>query len=129
MDPFVRMLHFYPLIEIIQRHGIQYHTYADDIQLFVKCHRDDNLINHTIIQLQNCIADITEWMSNNTLKINEDNTEFIIFHNKGNNKNKYTIEVGNNVIHMSEHVKVLGVYVDTVMTPEKQISTTCEQHI
>ena len=63
-----------------------------------------------IIQLQNCIADITEWMSNNTLKINEDKTEFIIFNTKGNSRNKITIEIGNTVIHMSEHVKILGVY-------------------
>ena len=76
----------------------------------MKCHSDDISINQAIIQLQNCIADITEWMSNNTLKINEDKTEFIIFNTKGNSGNKFTIEIGNNVIHMSEHVKILGVY-------------------
>ena len=69
--------------QIIQRHPIQYRTYADDIQLYMKCHSDDNSINQAIIQLQNCIADITAWMPNNTLKINEDKTEFIIFNTKG----------------------------------------------
>ena len=64
-------------------------------------------------------------MANNTLKINEDKTEFIIFTTKGNSGNKFTIEIGNNVIHMSEHVKILSVYLDTAMTLEKQISTTC----
>ena len=78
-----------------------------------------------LIRLQNCIADITEWMSNNILKINEDKTEFIIFNTKGNSGNKFTIEIGNNVIHMSEHVKILGVYLDNAMALEKQISTTC----
>ena len=76
----------------------------------MKCHSDDISINQAIIQLQNCIADISEWMSNNTLKINEDKTEFIIFNTKGNSGNKFTIEIGNNVIHMSEHVKILGIY-------------------
>ena len=94
-------------------------------ELYMKCHNDDNSINQAIIQLQNCIADITEWMSNNTLKINEDKREFIIFNTKGNNGDKFTLEIGNNVIHMSEHVKILGVYLDTAMTLEKQISTTC----
>ena len=64
-------------------------------------------------------------MSINTLKINEDKTEFIIFNTIGNSDNKYTIEIGNIVIHMSEHVKILGVYLDTSMALEKQISTTC----
>ena len=68
---------------------------------------------------------MTEWMSNNTLKINEDKTEFIIFNMKGKSENKYTIETGNNVIHMSKHDQILGVYLDTAMTFEKQISTTC----
>ena len=93
----------------------------------MKCHSDDNFINQAIIQLQNCtcIADINEWMSNNTLKINENKTEFIIFNTKGNSEYKYAIELGNNVIHMSEHVKILGVCLYTAMTLEKQISTTC----
>ena len=118
-------MYIYSLTQIIQHHGIQYHTYADDLQLYMKCHSDDNSINQAIFQLQNCIADITELMSNNTLKINEDKTEFIIFNIKGKSENKYTIEIGNNVIHMSEHAKILGVYLDTAMTLEKQISTTC----
>ena len=91
----------------------------------MKCHSDDNSINQAIIQLQNCIANITEWMLNTTLKIKEDETEFIISNTNGNSKNKYTIEIGNNVKHMSEHVKIFGVYLDTAMTLEKQISTTC----
>ena len=52
-------------------------------------------------------------------------SEFIIFNTKDNSGNKFTIEIGNNVIHMSEHVKILFVYLDTAMTLEKQISTTC----
>ena len=79
----------------------------------MKCHSDDNSINQAIIQLQNCIADITAWMPNNTLKIYEDKTEFIIFNTKGNSENKYTIEMGNKVIHMSEYV---GVYLDSEWT-------------
>ena len=64
-------------------------------------------------------------MSNNTLKINEDKTEYIIFNTKGNSDNKYTIKIGNIGIHMSEHVKILGVHRDISMALEKQISTTC----
>ena len=91
----------------------------------MKLHSNDNSINQAIIHLQNCIADITKWMSNNTLKINEDQIELIIFNTKGNSENKYTIGIGKNTMHMSEHVKILGVYLDTAMALEKQISTTC----
>ena len=55
-------IHIYPLTKIIQLHGIQYHTYVDNIQLYVKCHNDDYSMYRAIIQLQNCITDITEWM-------------------------------------------------------------------
>ena len=45
-------------------------------------------------------------------------------HIKSNSENKYTIEIRNNMIHLSEHIKILSVYLDTAMTLEKQISTT-----
>ena len=93
----------------------------------MKCHIDDNSINQAIIQLQNCIADITERMSNNTLNIDEDKTEFITFNTKINSENKFTIEIRNNVIQMIEHVKILGVTLamTLAMTLGKRISTTC----
>ena len=62
-----------------------------------------------IIRLQNCITEVNEWMSNNTLKINENNTEFIKFSKKKISGNNYTLNVCDNVIHMSEHVKILNV--------------------
>ena len=34
------------------RHSVP-HIYAADIQLYVKCHNDDNSLNQAIIQLQN----------------------------------------------------------------------------
>ena len=39
----------------------------------------------------------SEWMTQNSLKINEDKSEFIILSNKLNNKNCHSLTVGHNL--------------------------------
>ena len=71
-----------PLSRIIVQHGIQYHCYADDTQLYVDCDDNSQAIQNSIARIQNCIADICLWMSNDTLKLNASKTELIIFTTK-----------------------------------------------
>ena len=39
----------------------------------------ENSLFHAIEKLKCCIGEISQWMSNNRLKLNEDKTEVIIF--------------------------------------------------
>ena len=48
-------MYVYPLTTIIQRHGLQYHRYADDTQIYLQCDNHHGVINAAIIRLQNCI--------------------------------------------------------------------------
>ena len=66
-----------PLTDIIQQHGLHFHCYADDIQLYVALpskKQDD-----TILALNGCLADIRNWMESNFLKLNDSKTESIVF--------------------------------------------------
>ena len=65
----------YPISNIVKQHGVHYHCYADDMQ----CKDTDVDIQESITRLQNCILKISNWMMVNSLKINGDKTEFIIF--------------------------------------------------
>ena len=56
-------IYVYPLTTIIRRHGLQYHTYADDIQINHQCDNDDDAFNASIIRLQNCILEVIKWMT------------------------------------------------------------------
>ena len=47
-----------PLSAIMNKHGVSYHSYADDIQLYLKCGNNDISVDDTISRLEMCIRDI-----------------------------------------------------------------------
>ena len=118
-------MYVYPLTTIIRRHGLQYHTYADDTQIYLQCDNHHDAINAAIIRLQNCILEVIKWMTSNALKINEEKTEFIIFNSTNIPSTSYTLQIGDNSIPMSGQVKILGVTLDSTMTLDCQIAATC----
>ena len=61
-----------PLSDIMNRHNVRYHTYADDIQLYTTCENNENSIEEAVVRHQDCISKTSAWMSQNALKINED---------------------------------------------------------
>lgn len=50
--------------QIIHSHGINFHCYADDTQLYVPIEADDH--SH-IITLEACLSAVNDWMSSNFL--------------------------------------------------------------
>ena len=68
----------------MDKHGVSCHSYADDIQLYLKCANNDISVDEAISRLEMCIKDICKWMSQNALKLNEDKTDLIIFSPKHN---------------------------------------------
>ena len=69
-------MYMYPIGSILRLHGIDYHIYADDTQLYIKFDLSDPSIALEKIHL--CISDIRTWMIKNKLKINDSKTEFLV---------------------------------------------------
>ena len=69
-------MYMYPIGSILRHHGIDYHIYADDTQLYIKFDLSDPSIALEKINL--CISDIRTWMIKNKLKINDSKTEFLV---------------------------------------------------
>ena len=91
-------MYAYPMSTIIVKHNLQYHSYADDTQTYLQCENTDDAIRETINRLEKCIIDVSAWMKKNSLKINEDKTEFIIFHRNKELIRSYSLQVGENSI-------------------------------
>ena len=73
------MLHQALLGAICKKHGIMYHLYADDQQIYLsfKVARKGSKEN-CLEWLEKCIKETSTWMTHNLLKLIEDKTEFIL---------------------------------------------------
>ena len=75
--------------------------------------------------LEDCIAVISEWMGCNSMKINEDKTEFVIFSRNPYKYRDITLQIGEDNIMPSDYVKILGVTLNSSLNMQKDVANTC----
>ena len=110
------------LANVIRKHHVQHHSYADDTQVYVRCEDNEDARSAAIVKLQTCISDICEWMRANALNLNETKTECIVF---SRNKDPTSITVQWAHSQLQHTVKILGVTFDNYMTFENHASIIC----
>ena len=112
--------------DIIRQHKIDFHVYADDIQLYVPFNpKDPSAMNTALHKLERCIDELQTWMCKNKLKLNNNKTEFFIAGNKYwlSKLPQVTLKVGEAVIKPTPSVKNLGVVFDDNMSMTGQVSS------
>lgn len=75
LGPILFTLYMLPLGNIIRKHSINFHCYADDTQLYLLIKPDET---NQLAKLQACLKDIKTWMTCNFLLLNSDKTEVIV---------------------------------------------------
>ena len=123
-----------PLRHIIIRHGgMLYHIYADDTQLYIRIEISaDTEPAASIVKLEDCIEDVRNWMGSNTLKLNDQKTEVIVFGSRYHiNKlcdTDLSVKVGSERIKPVSSVRNLGVFQDQHLTMKPhmmKVSKSC----
>ena len=110
--PILFSLYTLPLAGILKQHGVSYHLYADDTQLYMSfkpSYENENKIMERVI---NCIDDVKTWMITNLLQLNK--TEFIIFgiQQQLSKINRNSIVVAGNNVEITTFARKLGIRFD-----------------
>ena len=102
-----------PLGSICTKHDINYHTYADNQQIYLSFKPSKDKEN-CIRRLEMCISEIREWMIVNKLKLNDDKTEFIVFGSRQqlSKIGGVSINIGRVQVQPEDHVRNLGYHMD-----------------
>ena len=70
-----------PLGDIIRKHGLHFHLYADNCQIYVSFKPGPNEKSASLLKMETRAKEIYGWMACtcNKLKLNRDKTEFLVF--------------------------------------------------
>ncbi len=91
---------------IIQAHGISYHFYADDTQLYLSFRPDDPTVD---ARISSCLVDISAWMKEHHQQLNLAKTELLVFPATPTLQHDFTIQIHSTTITPSSSVRNLGV--------------------
>ena len=115
-----------PIGNIIRKHQMLFHMYADDTQLYKSlCLSNLSLLVHCT---ENCIDEVRNWMSVNKLKMNDDKTEVL----SCSTKSKLThliidhLNIGDEKVEFSNTVKNLGVVFDRDLSMSSHVNNMCK---
>ncbi|KAI2647458.1 putative RNA-directed DNA polymerase from transposon BS [Labeo rohita] len=114
LGPLQFSIYLLPLGNNIRKHGIGFHCYADDTQLYISTRPDDT---SELSKLTECVKNVKDWMTNNFLLLNSDKTEI----NNTQNLLTYNLQLDGCTV-TSTTVKSLGVILDSNLSFENHIS-------
>ena len=134
LGPRIYCMYTKPVSDIIQRHGLCHHSYADDTQLYMTMDHSNNDWRDGLARIELCVSEIREWMNQNMLRLNDDKTELIVFASKYKQDlyNDLSITIGDTVVDCRSQVKDLGVIFDRVLSLRQHVSYTsraCRFHL
>ena len=117
------------LFEFVKNHFPNIHAYADDTQKYLSFKPDSTAREKdAITALQDCITDIRGCMIADRLKLNDDNTEFMIIgtHAQLDKVNVSEIVVDRAKVPAVTIVRNRGTWLDTNLTMSAHINETCQ---
>lgn len=123
LGPKLYCIYTKPVGEICRRHCMCYHCYADDTQLYITIKPLAEWDNFRE-RLEACLADISDWMLSNMLKLNHEKTEMIVFapQQHASSLSDLSVTFDGSTVRPVPVVKSLGVFLDASLCMEMQVT-------
>ena len=124
IGPFGFKLYTKPLTLMAKQHNINIHLYADDTQLYTTFKPEES--EEAMDRLEQCIEDIRKWMASHYLKLNDSNTEFMIFGSPHDTTKvtAWTVSVGDTEIFPPSSARNIGAFLDPELNMRSHINNT-----
>ena len=119
LGPLLFSLYTRSLGPVISAHGMSYHCYADDTQLFLSFPPSDTQVSNRISA---CLRDIQSWMDNHHLKLNPGKTELIFFPALTSPFSDFSISLREATVTSSPSARNLGVVMDNRLSLSENIT-------
>jgi hypothetical protein len=119
LGPFLFSVYVSPIADVISSHGVQFHQYADDTQLYIAVKSESD-----VKKLEECTIAVKNWFTMNGMLLNPDKSEVLLVARRANAE-KFACGAGVCVagsnIAYSVQLKSLGVTLDKNLSFDQHV--------
>ena len=135
LGPLLFSLYVQPIGDIIRAHGLFYHQYADDLQLYCHFALTKQALAEAVNHIEKCVDELNDWMTANLLSMNDSKTQYLPIVPKSASwllDEVNVIRIGDDTVPAATTVRNLGVHFDHHMDMNSHTShviSACSYHL